>query len=341
MQEKQTAQKTVVYQETDGTYTEAVVPFSLNDVYLTRLFIMNSGTVYYGLTSKGANITAGYEQGFTYVVGSTSYDIATLTYPVTTGTLANSVTAGTSFDILSEISLPESDYQSITFNGSIDVGLLGNKSLSYANYRMYPTSAQIIINDTVVSETVSRVNNEFTFDNVTVDITEDVYAIGYRFTYDNAQSYTLANSFSISHSDLVLYIDDSTSAVLTEKEETPVYIPILTEIKDFLSDIYGAIVGLFTPDSGVIEDSNQFVDDMTIVTDKIKEDVSEIEENTNRPPPEDLVPDITVIVDQSDENYISYMDGMSSLLASSTITNILLLMFSLAFCGYVLFGKKE
>lgn len=340
MQEKQTAQKTVVYQETDGTYIEAVVPFSLNDVDLTRLFIMNSGTVYYGLTSKGANITAGYEQGFTYVVGTTSYDIATLTYPATTGTLANSVTAGTSFDILSEISLPESDYQSITFNGSIDVGLLGNKSLSYANYRMYPTSAQIIINDTVVGETVSRVNNEFTFDNVSVDITEDVYAIGYRFTYDNAQSYTLANSFSISHSDLVLYIDDSTSAVLTEKEETPVYIPILTEIKGLIEEVHGAIVGLFTPNPGQLENSNQFVDDMTTVTDKIVEDVEQIEQNTNRPAASTIVPDITIIVDQSDQTYIEYMDGIGALLSSNIILNILMLMFGLAFCSYVLFGKK-
>lgn len=95
--------------------------------------------------------------------------------------------------------------------------------------------------------------------------------------------------------------------------------------------------------SGVDDEyTQQILDDMDELMNKIDDLTQQIEENTNRPPPEDIVPSIPPqLLPPTDETAIAGRDAISGILSSSFFVTFLLMVFSLAFLRYVLFGKSK
>lgn len=114
---------------------------------------------------------------------------------------------------------------------------------------------------------------------------------------------------------------------------------LLVQIRDYLASI--EIPGIYQAPPAQQSASEQYIKDMDKVSQEIEDANKIIEDNTNRPSAESLrPPDITTIVDPSNPGYAAAMEGMGNFLATDFIVNILLLMCTIAFCGYVLFGKK-
>lgn len=102
------------------------------------------------------------------------------------------------------------------------------------------------------------------------------------------------------------------------------------------------IINQITSSPELNADSEAMVEQMEQLQDRIDELTQQIEENTNRPPPEDLVPSIPpVMVSPSDPAAIDGRKAISDMLSSSFLTTFLLMVFSLAFLRYVLFGKSK
>lgn len=112
----------------------------------------------------------------------------------------------------------------------------------------------------------------------------------------------------------------------------------LSSIVDSLSSIAEQL----TSSSEMNSEAEAIVEQMEQLQDRIDELTQQIEENTNRPPPEDLVPSIPpVMVSPSDPAAIDGRKAISDILSSSFLTTFLVMVFSLAFLRYVLFGKSK
>lgn len=88
--------------------------------------------------------------------------------------------------------------------------------------------------------------------------------------------------------------------------------------------------------------TQQILDDMDQLMEKIDDLTQQIEDNTNRPPPEDIVPSIPPqLLPPTDETAIAGRNAISGILSSPFFVTFLLMVFSLAFLRYVLFGKSK
>lgn len=138
--------------------------------------------------------------------------------------------------------------------------------------------------------------------------------------------------------------DSERTNILLEK----IYNILHDSVVDLLQDIKSAISGLGSandPTPSQSQVASDFKDSAQDQKDKIDQAQEEIDQNTNRPPPESLVPTTPpIIVDGQigggDEVALSAVTGVSDLLGSQLILSMLLLVFTLAFVSYVLFGKK-
>lgn len=87
-------------------------------------------------------------------------------------------------------------------------------------------------------------------------------------------------------------------------------------------------------------DSQQLLDEVQSLLDEIDELVSVINDNTYRPPPDDILPSMPPsVLPPSDEAAVAGRDAIVTIMASEFMVGILLLVFTLAFVRYVLFGK--
>lgn len=120
-------------------------------------------------------------------------------------------------------------------------------------------------------------------------------------------------------------------------------------IEELLRNILAAdrqVVSMLTPSSGQQSASDSFLQDMEDVTQQIEDTNKIIEDNTNRPSADSLVPDVPDIIQDGvigggDAVATAMMGDFGSLLSSPLILQLLILVFTLAFLSYVLFGKKE
>lgn len=331
--------KDITYLDGDGSYTTVARPFSLNDADPTRAFYMVEGAFEYGTYENSYDVETGYDKEFPYVSGATWYMLFEQFADVVDAYPFQSVTAGTTYEIVSYVDYPAGT--TIEFTGTVLSSMgLGVGSIAPSK-ELIPDTVSIIVNGQAIGTPQPYLNGTFDVSGISYTSENDILSIGYRFTYVSQKndSFWEVNWGYYGYSPYVKLVDSVTVTTTAPVIEDP-YIPILSEILDGIESIANAIGNLFTPDSGQVEDSNDFLDDMTSVTDQIIQDVEEIEENTNRPSASTIVPDITVIVDQTDVDYTGYMGGITALLTSNIVLNILMLVFSLAFCSYVLFGKK-
>lgn len=86
--------------------------------------------------------------------------------------------------------------------------------------------------------------------------------------------------------------------------------------------------------------AQEMVEQMQETLDEIRDLVQQIEENTSRPPPEEILPTINPdITNPSDPAAQTALQAVGDLFGNSLITNLLLIVITLAFVRYVLFGK--
>lgn len=236
-----------------------------------------------------------------------------------------------------ELSGDIGSFMRLYYNGTI----AGGTSTPYYLYA-YPDYMQIRVNGNVFGDLIPVKPNStggFGIDSpLTVSIPESgISSISLDFVYSSAKSVsvtvdpvTRSGSFQlecafVDYLDLVYY-------------EVPEYVPLIGQVIDKVAQLPQNIYNFFfqgvDPDSG--SDFQSSVDQMQDEVDQLEDELNQLE----KPEPEELVPDITDIVDQTDEYYVQYMDILAGLLSNSMITNFLLLVVSMAFVSYVLFGKK-
>lgn len=115
----------------------------------------------------------------------------------------------------------------------------------------------------------------------------------------------------------------------------------LSSLVDKISGFTSGIRDLLTSSSQQDAQASQFLQDIQDTTQQIEDTNQIIEDNTYRPSMEELrPPDVSAIIDSSDAGYMAAMEGIGTFLSADFIVNILLLMCTMAFCGYVLFGKR-
>lgn len=155
-----------------------------------------------------------------------------------------------------------------------------------------------------------------------------LYLNVYGYNNSTAASYWGAQRFTRATIQFVADSGDASSDIVAG----------LQQVNQSIQNVYNEIQS----SSEDNEYAEQLLDELQGIMDSIDELTQQIEDNTNRPPPDDIVPSMPpVFVAPSD---IPSQDGrtaITDILASSILTNILIMVFSLAFLRYVLFGKSK
>lgn len=177
----------------------------------------------------------------------------------------------------------------------------------------------------------------------------------YPFYYLSFGSYSFSGQVGNSIRDLLQLILDALGS-----NSSPNYTAILNLIRGDIQAMQSAVTSGLTAVGNAVQSvkdtltsssqqdsvSNEYKEQMQDTLDKIDEANQTIEDNTNRPSADSIVPDVPDIIQDGqigggDAAATELMDGFGQVLASPLILQQLLLVFSLAFVSYVLFGKKE
>lgn len=147
---------------------------------------------------------------------------------------------------------------------------------------------------------------------------------------------TLGTTVSKGFSDVLSEIRSGNSTLNT-------ILAMLSTVLSAIQDISG---NQFSPPPEQSAAANQYKDDMQQSLDKIDESNKIIEDNTNRPSADSIVPSAPPIIQDgkiggNDAAAVSMVEGIGDVLAFPMILSNLVLVFSIAFLSYVLFGKKE
>lgn len=114
--------------------------------------------------------------------------------------------------------------------------------------------------------------------------------------------------------------------------------PLLQQILSQLQDIKSEVTS--SPDDN--QAAQAIVDQIEQTMEEIEELNKQIEDNTNRPDPDDLLPSAPVeLLPPSDDAAVAGYEAVSSILASPLMLSLLVMVFTLAFVRYVLFGKHD
>lgn len=186
-----------------------------------------------------------------------------------------------------------------------------------------PDGAEIPVNDYVRSL-------YFNFDGT-------LSTIAGAFTFGPGNSYGVGFGFAISiNNDLdagILPEGDLLGGIYDSIKD--VVIPVLEGIQDTVESIHSTLL----PTPSQVEDANKLKDSVDGIQSEISDAVDEINDLTNRPPPEELLPDASQILpDLSDPVVSAGYNVVQDLFSDAYITQLCLLFIALAFLRYVIFG---
>lgn len=205
-----------------------------------------------------------------------------------------------------------------------------------------PRSMQLLVDGKLIGEKIS-INNDSLFklpdDGIQYVVPGvGVSNVGFRFYFDEEETVAKTTAW-LSRASVIFgfFLQDNITVVQSELTQTEIIIQnIYNAVVNLPQNIYNYFFQGVDPSEG-----ESLKEDAASKREESDQLQQEIEEGVEKPPPEEIVPDITVIIDQTDENYVGYMDAISALLSNSMIVNLLLIVVSMAFVSYVLFGKKE
>lgn len=116
---------------------------------------------------------------------------------------------------------------------------------------------------------------------------------------------------------------------------------ILSQLQGLKSDA-SSILGQVTSTPEENQAAQAIVDQIEQTMEEIEELNKQIEDNTNRPDPDDLLPSAPAeLLPPSDDAAAAGYEVVSSILASPLMLSLLVMVFTLAFVRYVLFGKHD
>lgn len=302
----------------------------------TRYF--RQGTPFtYGLDGLVSwSTTKDVTYGISPAAGDTTYSrypLESNTNPVTSGSYFIQAPANTAYIFTAEVNYPADEYDTLTVGGNILSYVYCAASYGATNYgRIFPDKVQVLVNGTRVGEEFTHGSTGATI-NYEQDITEDITSIGFRFSFSQAVYGSSGGSYYPSNIGCYLYVgDDSTWEIATPPQEDP-NTGFLQSILQWIIGIYNSV---FVPDSQK-DDADAFQSEVSgTVTeaDNVKTELDDLE----KPEPEEIDTDLSGII--SDETYTQQTQIFVDLLKFEKITNMLMIVFTMALISYVLFGKK-
>lgn len=231
-------------------------------------------------------------------------------------------------------------------SGSLTVYLYTRvSSISY----IYPTSVDVYADDLLLVSGVSPSSSGvFSFDVSSLVFSKVVNSIRFRVYYPSG-TYSPTRGSSTAFTNVMYFVDSVNFSRQPDVDPTlPILESILVAIRGFSASVSNSLTTIInnivsSPEKDAV--ASEFVSGMEEVQDKIDEANQTIEDNTNRPSADALLPATPDIIQDGvigggDAAATAMMDDFGSLLASPLILNVLVLVFTLAFLSYVLFGKK-
>lgn len=234
-------------------------------------------------------------------------------------------------DYVSEPRSDISDWPYIEINGTVEMFLTAYSDGNYA--RIFPQEMQVLINDVPLGDKFTMTSEGYTFNEYIFEVTEPIFSVGYRFIYNQANSGSVTTSgetqrkTGVKINDQGIWIETSDPS---PDDPTP---GLLDNLIQWVIGIYNSV---FVPDSQK-DDADAFQSEVSgTVTeaDNVKTELDELE----KPEPEEIDTDLSGII--SDETYTQQTQIFVDLLKFEKITNMLMIVFTMALISYVLFGKK-
>lgn len=176
----------------------------------------------------------------------------------------------------------------------------------------------------------------------------DCSSVFLRFNYPSNKhnGFSIAAGSSSTSARIDVTFSSIPSASVTTTDSSWSLLGAIKSLASSILDAVSALVGSqFVAPPQQAAAASQYVKDMGELQDQIDEANQTIEDNTNRPSADALVPATPDIIQDGvigggDAAATAMMDDFGSLLASPLILNVLVFVFTLAFLSYVLFGKK-
>ena len=330
----------IYYWENPDLY--GVSELSLDDSNLDRELTISSG-FYFGVSTSDETRVTSSSYGFSWE-GNGRYNLAGTVLESGSRTIFARNEAGQIIDMQVASGFPSAAGASISFVGDVQF-LLYPTSYSVNDgstitaggytYGLFPQRMQLLVNGEPVGDVyTSDGQGKFTFD-YSHPLTSYVNQIGYRFYFDTAQQKSYSASDSTLSRHLLMGIFDN--AVVSTVDAAPEYVPLFQEVINEVKQVPSTIYNFFFGDSGD-EAASGFKSEVDSAVSSVDQVQQEIEEGLDKPEPDTIVPDLEEVVPQ--EDYTVYTDIFAPVMQSSLFTSMMLVVVSMAFVSYVLFGKK-
>lgn len=244
------------------------------------------------------------------------------------------------YSIKKDVSIDYASNLSVNLNGVVESSFYVEKTSQSTNVvGTGPNRFRVLVNGQPYSDWLSMTYSSYEFIDYPIEVpSTGIQSIAFEFDTINVVNSAKKVSFGLNISreySLKFYFLDAMSLEIVE---TPPYVPILSNIFEGIKSLPGNIYNTFFKDVEPAAGSEfqEYVEAKKVLMTTLEDELNSLV----KPDPGTLVPDITDIVDSTDSNHTAYMDVLSGLLGNTMITNMLLIVFSLAFVSYVLFGKK-
>lgn len=303
--------------------------FSLPTENTTRLYYINNPVTFGTLEAQSLAPTGSFTIDLNNTNNPNVYKLAQHANSIANVYGFVNVPSGTYYDFSVPVSYSAEEYGSLTVGGNVSSYFY---TTSANNGRAFAQSVQLLVNGEPVGDVFAHGSTGATLD-VEYEITEDITYLGYRFTFNQAISATTTNTSYPSYVNLFLYVgDDGLFEFASPPQEDP-NTGLLQSIVQWIIGIYNSV---FVPDSQK-DDADNFqseVSDTVAGADEVKDELDQLE----KPNPEDIDTDLSDII--TDDSYTQQTQIFADLLRFDKITDMLMIVFTMALISYVLFGKK-
>lgn len=326
-------------------FREQATTYRLPSLVDTRYFYNSADLTPKATASASSTQWIWWDKG-SYTISPAGNDENKVMYPVINRGMGSNVAmqpqitvpAGMYYDFSANVDYPVSEYSSLYVGGTVTSYLYVSSDTQNMLYvtgvcpRVFPEYVQLLVNGVPVGTQFQHGSSGATLDE-TIEITEDVTTLGYRFFFNSANSGTASTTTYGRTLYGCVYVNDVTEFEVPEAPEEDPNTGLLQSLLDWIIGIYNSV---FVPDSQK-DDADAFQSEVSgTVTeaDNVKTELDELE----KPEPDEIDTDLSGII--SDETYTQQTQIFVDLLKFEKITNMLMIVFTMALISYVLFGKK-
>lgn len=178
---------------------------------------------------------------------------------------------------------------------------------------------------------------------VTITAPHDISFIGLSVDFpvvNNISSYyNLFHNFDVQNFNFSYTIIDSSASAIFQIRDAVIQVPtLLNQILAAIQSLAGGFVA--SPEQQ--QKSEELLENVEDISGQIDDQNQIIEDNTYRPPAEEIIPSAPAeLLPPADPAVIAGYDVIKEILAHDLFLKIMMMVFSLAFLRYVLFGKTR